>query len=173
MPLLSLSLLVAALGSRICPWEKAVGRAQPSHGVTDWDVQPSTLFITLSNKWLAFLDRGKKHIEGRGEALRGCVGSSPRARCQPAGTGTGAAPGRGPRRGVGDRSRVSAAGGTMFCLCSYFWAGRTNREVVFLQSHCSSQTEHIIQPVLLTASEVTARGPSAAHPSTCGDAGKR
>ncbi|XP_021405177.2 LOW QUALITY PROTEIN: E3 ubiquitin-protein ligase Jade-2 [Lonchura striata] len=30
----------------------------------------------------------------------------------------------------------------MFCLCSYFWAGRTNREVVFLQSHCSSNRAH-------------------------------
>uniref|UniRef100_A0A8D2QEP9 Jade family PHD finger 2 n=1 Tax=Zonotrichia albicollis TaxID=44394 RepID=A0A8D2QEP9_ZONAL len=58
----------------------------------------------------------------------------------------------------------------MFCLCSYFWAGRTNREVVFLQSHCSSQTEHIIEPVLLSASEVTAHRDRARRipRSTCG-----
>lgn len=105
---------VAALCCRICSWEKAMGQGQPSHGVQTGMFQPSTLFIRLSNNWLVFLDRGKAHLR-----LRGCVRSSPMAGCQPAGTGAGTDAGRGPRRGVGGRSRVRAAGGTMFCLCSF------------------------------------------------------
>lgn len=58
------------------------------------------------------------------------------------------------------RSGVHAAGGTMFCLCSYFWAGRTNREVVFcslIAAHKQS-AEFSRCCSTVTASEVTAQG---------------
>lgn len=94
-------------------WDQAVGQGQPSHGGETGMLQPSTLLIRLSNNRLVFLDRGKADFRQR-EAPGGCVSSSPKARCQVRARVRDGVPGAG--RG---RSRVRAAGGTMFCLCSF------------------------------------------------------
>lgn len=84
------------------------------------------------------------------------------------GAGTGA--GRGPRSGSGPEP-CACRWGHYVLFVFLFWAGGTNREVVFLQSHCSSQTERIIQPVLLTVSEVTAQDRARRIPQPAGTLG--
>lgn len=56
---------------------------------TDGDVQPSTLFITLSNKWLVFLDRGKSTLEAEGKRREQPPGSVAAAGAGAGGSGTG------------------------------------------------------------------------------------
>lgn len=150
----------AAAGSRL--------RGQPCCGVPLGPSCSSSL-LALSNNPLPFLDRASKWLTRRGSVTeRPQRPTAPTRRPRPAlgrtGTHWDAAV-----RGWTEGAR--AAGGTIFCLCSYFCAGRTNREVVFcslIAAHkqraefsrrCSTGTER----------EVAGRGArSAAHPSARG-----
>lgn len=89
----------------------------------------SSSLLALSNNPLPFLDRASKWLTRRGSVTeRPQRPTAPTRHPRPAlgrtGTHWDAAV-----RGWTEGAR--AAGGTIFCLCSYFCAGRTNREVVF------------------------------------------
>lgn len=116
----------------------------------------------------------------------GAPGAAPWLRPPPPSPPRRDTPGRtGMRRDAAVRSRAGAraAGGTIFCLCSYFCAGGTNREVVFcsliaahkhsayLSRCCSTVTERRSRCGKRGASRsaATGRWPSHASLAVCAD----